>query len=58
MSLGKCSRRVTSMAISNDVQSIAVGCSDGSVAVASVRDAVASYRFVTRHDAASLGCSR
>ncbi len=46
------------MAISNDVQSIALGCSDGNVAVASVRDAVASYRFVTRHDAASLGCSR
>jgi hypothetical protein len=55
---GKCNFRVASLAISNDLQKIAIGCSDGSVAVANVEDAIASYKFVKRHDGASLGCSR
>jgi hypothetical protein len=54
----KFNRRITCLAISHDVQNIAVGCSDGSITVANVRDAVASYKFVTRHEGASLGCSR
>jgi hypothetical protein len=54
----KFKRRITCLAISNDIQNIAVGCSDGSITVANVRDAVASYKFVTRHEGASLGCSR
>ena len=58
LSRGKCSRRITSLAISNDVQRLAVGCSDGSIAMADVCDAVAAYEFVRRHDGASLGCSR
>jgi hypothetical protein len=49
---------VAAIAISNDVQKIALGCTDGTIAVAGICDAVASYKFVRRHDGASLGCSR
>lgn len=58
LSRGQCSRRIVALAVSNDVQRLAVGCSDGSIAVADVRDAVTAYEFVRRHDGASLGCSR
>lgn len=55
---GKLSRRVSCLAVSNDVENVALGCSDGSIAVVSARDAIASYKFVRRHEGASLGCSR
>ncbi len=55
---GKVSRRVSCLAVSNDVENVALGCFDGSIAVASARDAIASYKFVRRHEGASLGCSR
>ncbi len=55
---GRCNRRITSLAVSNDVQSIAAGCSDGSISVADVHHEPASYKYVRRHDGSSLGCSR
>ena len=58
LAFSKFSRRITCLAISNDVQNVAAGCSDGSVAVANVRDAIQTYKFVKRHEGALLGCSR